>query len=70
MNKKPELIIDRYGAKYWKLNGLSHREDGPAILGPDGYKEWWLYGKYYFFEDWFQKLTPEQQLNYFWNLDE
>ena len=25
--------------------GLYHREDGPAFIWPDGYKEWWINGK-------------------------
>lgn len=32
------------GSMFWYLNNIRHREDGPAILYPDGYKEWWLNG--------------------------
>jgi hypothetical protein len=42
MNQQAELEIDIYGTKYWKLNGLCHREDGPAIEYKNGAKEWWL----------------------------
>jgi hypothetical protein len=93
MNKQPELEIDVYGNKRWKLNGLFHREDGPAyecisgskqwllngelhrVDGPaierrSGYKAWCLNGKKYSFDEWFQALTPEQQYNYLWNIDE
>jgi hypothetical protein len=93
-DNQSELIIDDYGDKEWYLNGLLHREDGPAIEyingykawcikgiyhredGPaieysDGSKEWYLNGNYCFNkEQWFSKLTPEQQYNYLWNLDE
>jgi hypothetical protein len=31
------------GKKEWRLNGLLHREDGPAVDGPDG-KMWYLHG--------------------------
>ena len=27
------------------VDGLEHREDGPAKIWPDGYCEWYLYGK-------------------------
>ena len=29
----------------WWLNGLRHREDGPAIESKNGGEEWWLNGK-------------------------
>jgi hypothetical protein len=35
------------GDKCWHLNGLFHREDGPAIEGVDGYKAWIRNGKYH-----------------------
>jgi hypothetical protein len=94
MNNKPELEIDSRGNKYWKLNGLCHQEDGPAIESANGTKCWCLYGKfnrvdgpaiifadggkiwslndipYSSHDEWFKRLTPEQQYNYLWNLDE
>jgi hypothetical protein len=33
------------GGKYWYLNGVLHREDGPAFEWADGSKSWWLNGK-------------------------
>ena len=33
------------GNKCWLLNGLYHREDGPAIECANGDKEWYLNGK-------------------------
>jgi len=36
------MEIDEYGNKRWYLNGLLHREDGPAVEYADGNKEWWL----------------------------
>jgi hypothetical protein len=52
MNFK-EYTIREYtnGTKKWFLNGIHHREDGPAIERADGHKEWWLNGK---------SLTEEQ----------
>jgi len=37
-------VIDDDGAKHWYLNGLRHREDGPAIEWKDGTKEWYING--------------------------
>jgi len=45
MNNKSKMIIGKYGNKLWTLNGLLHREDGPAIECADGCKEWRLNGK-------------------------
>jgi hypothetical protein len=59
------------GSQYWYLNGSCHRVDGPAIIHSNGNKYWCLNGKEYSSkEEWFRKLTPEQQYNYLWNLDE
>jgi hypothetical protein len=58
------------GYKEWWLNGEYHREDGPAIIYPNGSKEWWLNNILYSKEEWFKRLTPEQQYNYLWSLDE
>jgi hypothetical protein len=53
------------------LNGKLHRIDGPAIEYPNGLKFWFIKGYgYYSKEEWFQRLTSEQQYNYLWNLDE
>ena len=40
-----ECEIDRYGNKYWWVDGKLHRLDGPAIDYTDGYKAWWVDGK-------------------------
>jgi len=42
--KNPE--IDSEGNKWWynKL-GQVHRDDGPAIVCPNGYQSWWQNGK-------------------------
>jgi len=39
------IIEWEYGSKEWYKNGIWHREDGPAYIRKDGYKEWWLDGK-------------------------
>jgi hypothetical protein len=58
------------GTKIWYLKGKHHRVDGPAVECADGYKAWWINGWPYSYEEWFKRLTPEQQYNYLWNLDE
>jgi hypothetical protein len=63
-------FIDQSGNKYWYLDGKRHRVDGPAVIYSVGDKYWYLNGKNYSYEEWFNKLTPEQQYNYLWNLDE
>jgi hypothetical protein len=55
--------------KEWYVNGLLHRVDGPAIEYSNEIKHWCLNGKEYSQEEWFNKLTSEQQDNYLWNLD-
>lgn len=32
-------------ANWWYLNGLLHRDNGPAKEYANGYKEWYQYGK-------------------------
>jgi hypothetical protein len=34
------------GHKRWYLNGVLHREDGPAIVCSNEYKEWYVNGKF------------------------
>jgi hypothetical protein len=58
------------GSKYWYQYGYLHRIDGPAVKMSDGYKLYFLNDVEYLQEEWFNQLTPEQQYNYTWNLDE
>ena len=44
-NNKPDMEIDKYGNKFWRLNGKYHREDGPAVEYARGTKSWWLNGE-------------------------
>jgi hypothetical protein len=32
------------GIEIWYEEGIIHREEGPAIIWPDGYEEWLVYG--------------------------
>ena len=42
---KEPFTIDGLGVKRWRLRGLIHREDGPAVEHPNGLKEWYLNGQ-------------------------
>ncbi len=46
---------------HWYLNGQLHREDGPAVEYISGLKQWYLNGKPYSKEEWFEKLTTDEQ---------
>ncbi len=45
MKEQPKCQVDRYGHKHWFLNGLLHREDGPAAEYVGGGKVWYLHGE-------------------------
>ena len=50
IKENPEFtgcVIDCNGDKFWYLNGLQHREDGPALEWANGSKFWHLNGKYH-----------------------
>ena len=40
-----QVTVDEYGNTFWRLNGLLHREDGPACEYADGAKCWYQNGK-------------------------
>jgi len=44
---KSKLICKTFsdGSKYWYLNGIIHRENGPSIEHANGDKFWWLNGE-------------------------
>ena len=41
--------------------GQLHREEGPAVISPNGDVEWWLNGNYYFVDDWLIKLNKSDE---------
>jgi len=45
------VLTDLNGTRVYFLYGLLHRENGPAVEGFDGTREWWLNG---------EKLTEEE----------
>jgi hypothetical protein len=44
-NEQPQMKVNKYGVKEWRLHGKLHREDGPAIEWANGSKHWYLHGK-------------------------
>ena len=44
-DNKPTCTTSLNGDKRWFLNGILHREDGPAVEYSNSDKEWWLNGK-------------------------
>lgn len=58
------------GDQVWLVNGLTHREDGPAIIWANGEKRWHLNNHRVTPMEVFELLTPEQKEQVIWNLDE
>ena len=40
------------GRREWRFHGRLHRPDGPAYIGADGTKAWWIDGKKYSLKEW------------------
>ena len=45
--KKNVLHINGFGTKCWYKSGKYHRDDGPAVIYPDGRQEWYKEGKWH-----------------------
>lgn len=41
---RPTVKTDRWGTRYYLVDGKLHRTGGPAREYADGSKEWWLNG--------------------------
>ena len=37
-------FVYSWGTQVWLRNGSHHRDDGPALVEFNGYKEWWVEG--------------------------
>ena len=46
-----EIKIDEDGTKKYYVNGLLHKEDGPAVEYSNGDKEWWINGEFIKFKN-------------------
>ena len=53
---KPVFFVNRFGDKCWRLNGKTHRENGPAIEYANGDKCWYLNGYHYSESDYWKEL--------------
>ena len=42
--------------QFWIFKRVLHRTDGPAFVGQNGRKEWWLYGVRYDPLEWMLKV--------------
>jgi hypothetical protein len=42
---KNGFILKEDGTKCWYVNGILHREDGPAVEWPSGTKCWYVNGR-------------------------
>ena len=51
------------GTQHWYLDGQLHREDGPAVICPDGHKEWYLYGDKITEEEHKRRTSPTKELS-------
>jgi hypothetical protein len=46
-----------HGHKFWCVDAILHRTDGPAIEWTSGYKDWYLCGSCYTFDEWLDRTT-------------
>ena len=44
--KRPTILTDIDGKKAWYVDGVLHREDGPAIVHPNGKTNYWFRGEW------------------------
>jgi hypothetical protein len=51
------IILWKYGSKEWYQNGLTHREDGPAVEWDDGAKFWYLNDIQFSKEQWEKEVN-------------
>jgi hypothetical protein len=64
---QPVITVNKYGDKFFRVNGELHRTDGPAIEWTSGKfgKEWFLYGKSLSFNKWLDQhphMTDEEKV--------
>jgi len=41
----PRIHVTASGTTQYSINGLLHRENGPAVEYADGKVAWWIYGR-------------------------
>jgi hypothetical protein len=55
---KYEVWANTAGGEEWWLDGMRHRENGPAMIYPDGTEKYYLKGQFYSKEDFDLKMNP------------
>jgi hypothetical protein len=55
---KYEVEVYTNGDKFWHLNGLRHRLDGPAVVWISGSKAWFLNGEHLTEEEFNERMAP------------
>lgn len=60
---EPTSRITPSGTKYWQVNGIIHREDGPAVILHNGTQKWWFDDQEYPFDKWCEvaNISDEQK---------
>jgi len=63
--REGEYLVKTWGEGFnsveeWSLNGLTHREDGPAMKHGDGRKEWWLDNMEYSEREWIIEMRKRK----------
>jgi hypothetical protein len=54
-------INERGTIVWYNEEGCYHREDGPAVIYPDGDVEWFIKGEWYSFDDWCIELNKSDE---------
>ena len=49
-------------------NGWWHREDGPALVGADNHKEFYLDGQFYLFEEWLNTIGADEVMKTYYRV--
>jgi hypothetical protein len=56
---KYTVIVYNDGSRSWWLDFQLHREDGPAVEYPNGYKGWYLKGEKLTEEEFLKRTQPQ-----------
>jgi|TARA_R110000851_G_scaffold324557_1_gene491933 hypothetical protein len=69
-NMQPTMTVNKYGDRFFRVNGELHRTDGPAVEWTSGKfnnEEWWLNGVSMSFDNWIDRhpcMTDKQKTLY------
>ena len=57
-----DVTVNERGTIEWRLNGLRHREDGPAIECANGNKYWYLNGELLTDAEFNNRMNPAKEM--------